>query len=87
MHISREQIKNTIVVGLTLAGAFLARKIMEKTKVVITKKEPPKNPEDQDISWQDAIIWTASTGAILGLVKLVVRRNVTIGAEKLLNKI
>jgi hypothetical protein len=85
MHISREQIKNTMVFGATLAGAFLARKIMEKTKVALTKKEPPKNPVDQDISWKDAIIWMVSTGAILGLVKLIVRRNVTIGAEKLLN--
>ena len=83
---NRENIKNIMVAGITLAGSFITKKIIEKTKTGLTGNEPPKNPEKQDISWKEAVIWAVSTGAFIGLVKLILRRNLTIGADKFLSK-
>ena len=84
MNHSKEEIKEIMVGGLTLLSAMAARKLLEKTWILFTKEDPPTNPEDRGVSWKEAILWTVSTGVILGLTKLVVRRNATHGAEKLL---
>ena len=85
MHISKEKTKEIIIAGITLSGAFLVRKIIEKSKFKLTKRKAPKNLVHQDITWQEATIWAVSTGAVIGLTKLLLRRNVTIGLEKWLN--
>ncbi len=82
MNHSKEEIKEVFIGGLTLIGAMAIRKLMEKSWVIITKEDPPSNPEDKDVSWKEAIIWTACTGAFIGLTKLVIRRNAYFGAEK-----
>ena len=82
MDFSNEKIKETLVGGAALIGAMVIRKLMEKSWVIITKENPPKNPKDREVSWKEAIIWAVCTGAIIGLTKLVMRRNASVGAEK-----
>ncbi len=85
MENSKTEVKGILVKGLTVLAALAARKVLEKTWQATTKQTPPKNPDDFGVTWKDAIIWTVSTGVILGLTKLVVRRNASIGADKLLS--
>ena len=82
MDYSNEGIKEALVGGAALLGAVAIRKLMEKSWVNIAKEDPPKNPEDREVTWKKAIIWAVCTGAIVGLTKLVVRRNAFVGAEK-----
>lgn len=82
MDYSHEEIKKILVTGAALIGAMAIRKLMEKSWVNITREDPPKNPKDREVSWKKAIIWAVSTGAIVGLTKLVMRRNVSVGVEK-----
>jgi ATP-dependent protease Clp ATPase subunit len=82
MDYSHEEIKKALVGGAALLGAMAIRKLMEKSWVNITKEDPPKNPKDKEVSWKKAIVWAVCTGAIVGLTKLIMRRNAHVGAEK-----
>jgi len=37
--------------------------------------EPPINPESDDTSWGEALLWAVLSGAVVGAARLVFRRN------------
>lgn len=39
-----------------------------------TDSEPPKNPENPEVEWKEAIAWTICTAVIGGMARLLVRR-------------
>lgn len=86
MHYFTEETRGAIVSGLTILGAMASRKLIKKVWTSATEKDPPTNPAADDVSWRDAVIWTICTGALVGLVKLVVRRNAHVGTERLVRK-
>ena len=69
--------------SLLLVGVgFLAPMVVAKAARIaagrgfekITQIEPPRNPADPEVDWDEAIIYTVCSGAIGGLAALVVRR-------------
>ena len=71
-----------LVAGLAAGSAFLVRRILGYGWKKTMKTDPPKNPADRDVSLKEALVWTLLTGIIANLVRLVVRRNIVVGARK-----
>lgn len=58
----------------TIVGAIGTRTLVKKAWKAITKKEPPQNPDSPDVLWKEALLWGASTGLAVGVIKIVARR-------------
>lgn len=79
---SEEGVNGLLVSGIAAGGAFLARRLIGYGWKKTMKSDPPKNPADRDVSLGEAMAWTLITGIIAALVRLLVRRNVVVGARK-----
>lgn len=75
-------INGLLVSGVALASSLLIKRLIGYTWKKTMKTEPPKNPADHDVSLKEALAWTLVTGVVASLVKLLVRRNVVVGARK-----
>ncbi len=70
-----------LISGASFLSAMLVRRVAEYAWKKTTRRDPPKNPEDREVSWGDALAWTLITGVAASLVRLVIRRNVTAGLD------
>ncbi len=77
-----ENYKTWIVSGASFLSAMLVKKAAEVLWKVTTHRDPPKNPADRDVSWGDALAWTLITGVFVNVVRLLIRRNVSIGIDE-----
>ncbi len=75
-------VNGLLVTGAALVSSLLVKKALEYSWKKTLKSEPPKNPADRDVSLKEALAWTLVTGVVASLVKLLVRRNVVVGAKK-----
>ena len=60
--------------GSTLAAGILAQRISALTWRVATGKKPPTSGRHPDVSTGEAVAWAVVGGAIIELVKVMVRR-------------
>lgn len=68
----------TLVAGLaSIVGVQLTEQLVSSAWRLTKRKDPPYDPNFDDVSWRSAILWTAGVGALAGLSDLVARR----GAE------
>ncbi|MEX2513287.1 MAG: DUF4235 domain-containing protein [Cyclobacteriaceae bacterium] len=81
---NKEYLQTAMITGATMLGAFLARKMVEKTWEKVTHGEAPKNPADPDITWKAALAWTLVTGVVVGATRVLVRYSMKEGTDKLL---
>ena len=77
-----EGVNGLLVSGVALGSSLLIKRLIGYTWEKTMKTAPPKNPADRDVSLKEALAWTLITGIIASLVKLLVRRNVVVGARK-----
>ena len=75
---------------LTTGAAFLAERL---ARTAITQgwrfalgEEPPRNPERLDVSWSQALGWTAVTGLAIAMAGLVARRGAAVGWKRYTGK-
>ena len=59
-----------------LAAQAVAKKVMTSGWKLATGNPPPANPEDPSVSWNEAVAFAIASGAIVGVVRLVVTRKV-----------
>jgi Protein of unknown function (DUF4235) len=75
---------------LTTGAAFLAERIARTAITqgwrVALKEEPPRNPERLDVTWSQALGWTAITGLAIALAGLVARRGAAVGWKRYTGK-
>ena len=71
-----------LVSGAALVSSLLVKQAIGYTWQKATNTKPPKNPADREVSLKEALAWTLVTGVVASLVKLLVRRNVVVGARK-----
>ncbi len=62
-----------------VAGAMATRNLVKSGWRRIKKSEPPQNPLRQDVDWQDALLFGLITGAIAGVVRILMRRAAATG--------
>lgn len=70
---------NLVAAGMALLAARVVKAGMEKGWGVIQNDTPPENPEDPETSWQEALIWSAVTGVMVGAAQLLIRRGTAVG--------
>ncbi|MFW6371238.1 MAG: DUF4235 domain-containing protein, partial [Bacteroidota bacterium] len=71
----KEELKIFITNGSALLSAYLLKRFTELILESVFHKEAPKKPDEQEeIGWIEAIGWAAFTGAMAGIIKLVIKR-------------
>jgi hypothetical protein len=68
---------------LTTAAAYAAERLTRTAATAgwrrVYGEDPPRNPERLDVSWSQAIAWTALTGVAMTMAGLVARRGAAVG--------
>lgn len=57
-----------------VAAGVVTRKLLTSVWTSVTGREPPKNPADPAVDWQEALTWAAATGVGVGVGRVVARR-------------
>lgn len=64
--------------GAALGAAVLSATVMRKLLTVgweaVVHAEPPKNPADPSTDLREALVWSAATGAAVGVARMAARR-------------
>ena len=79
---SNHKMKEFMVSGLTLLSAVIVRRMIKYLWKVSTNTEPPENPASHKVSLGEAFLFTVVTGVLVSVVKLFVRRNVSLEVEE-----
>ena len=69
-----------------IVAGFTTRMALNKSWRKIKGFEPPENPDSSEVSWSDALLWTALTGAAVGISQLVATRLTAGGWRKFHHK-
>jgi hypothetical protein len=68
---------------LTSGAAFLAERVIRQAATsgwrLVYGEDPPRNPERLDVTWSQAITWTALTGVTMTMAGLLARRGAAVG--------
>lgn len=75
-NLSREKYE-MLATLLTMSAAALAKKTIDKGFEAATGKRAPKNPEADDVSLGEVVLYTAATAAVGVAAKIVVRKLLT----------
>ena len=62
----------SLVAGL--GAAALTRKLLDRSWRAAAGKNPPENPADPDVGFGEAVVWSALTGALVALARMVAQR-------------
>jgi len=60
--------------GAAVGAAGVAKKLVASGWTAATGKEPPDNPEDPEVSWQEAVGWAVVSGTVIQLARLIATR-------------
>lgn len=63
-------------VGATTLAGLAARELLKRSWRTSMNEDPPINPAAPTTTWSDALLWTASTGLVIGVVRLLAKRGV-----------
>ncbi len=64
-------------------AAVLARHLLRAGWRTTLHREPPKNPASSSVDWQDALLWGAVSGALVGVTRIVSRRASTAAYKRM----
>ena len=62
----------SLVAGL--GAAALTRKLLDQSWRAAAGKNPPENPADPDVGLGEAVLWSALTGAMVALARMLAQR-------------
>ena len=65
---------SVIAAGSALTAGILVRRALDAGWRRVTDEDPPKNPVSPETEWSGALAWTAATGLLVGLGRLMARR-------------
>ena len=57
-----------------VAAALVVRKALGAAWSAAAPSEPPQNPADPDTQWGEALAWTAATGMVVGMARMIGQR-------------
>ena len=67
--------ENVVALATTLGVTAAAKKVVDKTWQIGSKgKTPPTDPADPDIELREAIVFAVLSGAVIGLVRMLLAR-------------
>ncbi len=66
----------------TIGSSFVARKVATVGWKAAMGSEPPVNPEDPEVTWQEAMAWAVVSGAAIGVARLLASRQTAVWFQK-----
>ena len=60
--------------GAAVGAAVVAKKLVSAGWTAATGKEPPVNPENPDVSWQEAVGWAVVSGVVIQVTRVIATR-------------
>ncbi len=76
---------NMLAGGAAILAAMATRAAIKKGWRLARKSDPPLDAESLDVTWGDAVLFTALTGAAVGVARLLVVRGMASGVVKFLD--
>lgn len=70
----QETLWSLIGSAAAVAAGVMARRAADKAYRHEVGEAPPANPDESDVGWRQALLWGASTGVLVGVVRVVGRR-------------
>jgi hypothetical protein len=78
-HAMEKTVWKLAATGAAVVASIAVRNVLMAVWRSITKTEPPNNPADPATSWGEAIAWTAATGLVIGVARMVASRGAAAG--------
>ncbi len=69
-----ENVWKIATAGAAIGAGIMAKKVTETTWKFVTGGDSPTNPEDPDIDWAEAIVFSLVSGAIYQLARMITNR-------------
>ncbi len=66
--------ENALAFAVALGVTLLTRNAVQAGWRAATNRDPPKNPASHDVTWRDALLWGAVSGAVVGVARIASRR-------------
>lgn len=63
-----------IATGGAAAAAIVTRRALMRVWEHQRGEAPPRNPDDPQVNWRDAIVWGALSGMLIGIARVGGRR-------------
>lgn len=73
-----------LATGAAILAAAVVRKTMEKTWEAMNDKVAPSNPADPETSWREAVVWSVTSGVVIGLARMFAERGAAAGWHRLM---
>ncbi len=78
-RIDDEMMWALVATGSAVAAGFLVRTAVKQGWRTVRGEDPPDNPEEHDVPWRDAVLWSGATALAAGLGRLLARRGAAAG--------
>lgn len=66
--------ENALAFAAAVGMGLLARNALKAGWRVAADSEPPQNPASYEVSWREALLWGALSGAVVGVARIASRR-------------
>lgn len=81
-HTMEKTVWKLAATGAAVVASIAVRNALMAAWRTVMKNEPPNNPADPATNWGEAIAWTAATGLVVGVARMVASRGAAAGWQK-----
>ncbi|MBW3604050.1 MAG: DUF4235 domain-containing protein [Actinobacteria bacterium] len=78
-HAMEKTVWKLAATGAAVLASVAVRNLLMAVWRSVAKNEPPNNPADPATSWGEALAWTAATGLVIGVARMVASRGAAAG--------
>lgn len=78
-HAMEKTVWKLAATGAAVLASVVVRNLAMAVWRGVAKNEPPNNPADPATSWGEALAWTAATGLVIGVARMVASRGAAAG--------
>lgn len=81
-HAMEKTVWKLAATGAAVVASIAVRNVLMAVWRKLVKTEPPNNPADPATSWGEAVAWTAATGLVIGVARMVASRGAAAGWQR-----
>lgn len=81
-HAMEKTVWKLAATGAAVLASVVVRNLLMAVWRGVAKNEPPNNPADPATGWGEALAWTAATGLVIGVARMVASRGAAAGWRK-----
>jgi hypothetical protein len=79
---TQQRLFNAMSATAAIVAGIAARNLVKAAWQKKFDEEPPQNPADRATAWREALMWSAATGAVIGVTRMLARRGTAAGWER-----